>query len=315
MQQILARNSVKWGHGLCWEGMDHPEHPRAFNLLVSTQTTRQKHHGVLICLVPKQCHDNPTRSAAKLQYFLSLWTHSLGNLPSGAHGTLSWDHSMPTRSLTECRRGAKENITLNVWLDLMTWLLACWLHLNISVYKERKCIFVPNGKRKAIIRCHLCQSSLLSVMEAGHLAESEEVTWSESHSVVSDSLRPRGLYSPWNSPGQNTGVGSLSLPGDLLYPGIEPTFPALQADSLPAEPQGKPKNSGVGSLSLLQRIFPIQESNRGLLHCRWTLCIAEILCIAGRVSCTAGGVSCIAEREHNFKWCISLRTSSEGSIL
>ena len=34
---------------------------------------------------------------------------------------------------------------------------------------------------------------------------------SESRSVVSDSLRRRGLYSPWNSPGQNTGVGSLSL--------------------------------------------------------------------------------------------------------
>ena len=34
---------------------------------------------------------------------------------------------------------------------------------------------------------------------------------SESHSVMSDSLRPHGLYSPWNSPGYNTGVGSLSL--------------------------------------------------------------------------------------------------------
>ena len=34
---------------------------------------------------------------------------------------------------------------------------------------------------------------------------------SESRSVVSDSLRPHGLYSPWNSPGQNAGVGSLSL--------------------------------------------------------------------------------------------------------
>ena len=34
---------------------------------------------------------------------------------------------------------------------------------------------------------------------------------SESHSVVSDSLWPDGLYSPWNSPGQNTGVGSLSF--------------------------------------------------------------------------------------------------------
>ena len=41
-----------------------------------------------------------------------------------------------------------------------------------------------------------------------------------------------------------------------------------QADSLPAEPPGKPKNTGVGSLSLLQRIFPTQESNWSLLHCR-----------------------------------------------
>ena len=46
----------------------------------------------------------------------------------------------------------------------------------------------------------------------------------------------------------------------------------LWADSLPAEPQGKPKNTGVGSLSLLQGIFPTQGSNPGLLHCRQILC-------------------------------------------
>ena len=95
---------------------------------------------------------------------------------------------------------------------------------------------------------------------------------SESHSVMSDSLRPHGLYSPWNSPGQDTGVDSLSLlQGNLPNPGIEPRSPTLQADSLPAEPQGKPKNTGVDSLSLLQRIFPTQESNQGLLHSRWIL--------------------------------------------
>ena len=44
--------------------------------------------------------------------------------------------------------------------------------------------------------------------------------------------------------------------------------PTLQADSLPAEPQGKPKNTGEGSLSLLQQIFPTQELNQDLLHCR-----------------------------------------------
>ena len=52
---------------------------------------------------------------------------------------------------------------------------------------------------------------------------------SENHSVMSDSLRPHGLNSPWNSSGQNIGMNSLSL---------------------------------------LQGIFPAQGSNCGLLHCR-----------------------------------------------
>ena len=55
---------------------------------------------------------------------------------------------------------------------------------------------------------------------------------------------------------------------NLPNPGIEPRSPTLWADSLPAEPQGKPKNTRVGSLSLLQQIFLTQESNWGLLHCR-----------------------------------------------
>ena len=76
-------------------------------------------------------------------------------------------------------------------------------------------------------------------------------------------------YSPWNSTGPEYRTGQLiHSPGDLPNPGIKPRSPALQADSLPAEPQGKPKNTGVGSLSLLQRIVPTQELNQGLLHCR-----------------------------------------------
>ena len=56
--------------------------------------------------------------------------------------------------------------------------------------------------------------------------------------------------------------------GDLPNPGIEPRSPASLADSLPSEPPGKPKNTGVGSLSCLQGIFPTQELNQGLLHCK-----------------------------------------------
>ena len=86
--------------------------------------------------------------------------------------------------------------------------------------------------------------------------------------MVSDSWRPHGLYSSWNSPGQHTGVDRLPSPGDLPNPGIKRRSPALQADSLPAESQGKHKNTGAGNLSLLQWIFPTKELNQGHLHCR-----------------------------------------------
>ena len=123
---------------------------------------------------------------------------------------------------------------------------------------------------------------------AGPQRQVSETDWtccsrgeSESPSVMSGSLPPHGLYSPWTSPGQNTGVGSLSLlqgifqtqglnsglphcgwilhqlshretqeywsgqllssPEDLPNPGIKPGSPALQVDSLPNELSGKPR--------------------------------------------------------------------------
>ena len=94
--------------------------------------------------------------------------------------------------------------------------------------------------------------------------------WSE---VKVPQLCPTLCHSRGISLGQNTGMGSLiPSPGDLPNPGIEPRSPTLKVDSLPAEPQGKSKNTGVFSLSLLQRIFPTQKSqlNQGLLHCRCT---------------------------------------------
>ena len=63
------------------------------------------------------------------------------------------------------------------------------------------------------------------------------------------------------------GIAQL-LQGIFPAQGSNPGLPTLQADSLPAEPQEKPKNTGVGSLSLPQRIFPTQELNQGF---RWIL--------------------------------------------
>ena len=88
--------------------------------------------------------------------------------------------------------------------------------------------------------------------------------------VTQSCLTPRTIQSmEFSRPECWSGYPSPS-PGDLPNPGIEPKSPALQTDSLPAEPQGRPKKTGVGSLSLFQGILPIQELNQGLLHCRRT---------------------------------------------
>ena len=95
-----------------------------------------------------------------------------------------------------------------------------------------------------------------------------------SHSVVSDFLQPHGLqparlFYPWGFFRQEY-WSELPCPplGDRPNPRIKPKSSALQIDSLPAESPGKPKNTGVGCLSLLQGIFPIQELNQNLPHCR-----------------------------------------------
>ena len=77
----------------------------------------------------------------------------------------------------------------------------------------------------------------------------------------------RLLY-PWNSLRQILEWVATPFSRESSKPRIEPRFPTLWADSLSAELQGKPKNSGMGSLSLLQWTFPTQELNQGLLHCR-----------------------------------------------
>ena len=99
-----------------------------------------------------------------------------------------------------------------------------------------------------------------------------------SRSVVSDFLRPHGLQQstrllcPWGFSSQENWSGfPCPPPGDLPNPQIDPRCPALQVDSLPSEPPGKPKNIGMGSLSLLQGIFLTQGSSWGLLHCRQIL--------------------------------------------
>ena len=69
------------------------------------------------------------------------------------------------------------------------------------------------------------------------------IKWSESEScsVVVNSLQPHGLYNTWNSPGQNTGVGNLSLlQGTRPTQGSNPDLPQLQTDLYQLSHQGSP---------------------------------------------------------------------------
>ena len=96
---------------------------------------------------------------------------------------------------------------------------------GIALAKERDTSF--------LLRSHkVTHPSQASPHPMTYQSSMTEVKWSESRSVMSNSLQHHGLYNPWNSPGQNTGVGSCSL---------------------------------------LQGIFPTQGSNPGLPHCRWIL--------------------------------------------
>ena len=93
--------------------------------------------------------------------------------------------------------------------------------------------------------------------------------WSESRSVVSNSLQPHGLCSPWNSSGQNTGVGSLSLLQEI-FPTQEsnPGLPHCRWILYQLSHKGSPRILEWVSQSLLQWIFRTQELNWGLLHCK-----------------------------------------------
>ena len=99
---------------------------------------------------------------------------------------------------------------------------------------------------KGVIKAVYCYPAYLTYMQS-------EVKWSESHSVVSNSLQSLGLYSSWNSPYHNTEVGSLSI---------------------------------------LLRILPTQGSNPGLPHYRWILYQLSHkrspICIVHHVKCQDG---------------------------
>ena len=107
-----------------------------------------------------------------------------------------------------------------------------WVYLSFSPLIFTSLLFTAICNKLHFSQVIPCYFEVLPwVRDEGEVAVSMKVK-SESGSIVSNSLRPHGLYSLWNSLGQNTRVGSLSF---------------------------------------LQGICPTQGSNPGLLHCRQIL--------------------------------------------
>ena len=105
----------------------------------------------------------------------------------------------------------------------------------------------------------------ISFVNSHHLTELQrfcscEESESDSLSVLSNSLRPRGLYSPWNSPGQNTGVGSLSLhQGIFPTQGLNPGLPLCGQILYQLSHKGSPEDVDTG------------DWTQGLMHAKHAL--------------------------------------------
>ena len=82
---------------------------------------------------------------------------------------------------------------------------------------------IAGSRRSSISKCFLRTLCTVFLQWLHQFPFSSTVRECESHSVTPDSLQPCGLYSPWNPPGQNTGVGSRSLlQGILSTQGLNP---------------------------------------------------------------------------------------------
>ena len=120
-------------------------------------------------------------------------------------------------------------ICSHVQLCATLWTVATQAPLSKGFFRQEYWSELPCFPPGDLPDPGITPASLMSPALAGEFFTTSVIWESESHSVRSDCLWLHELYSPWNSPGQNTGLGSLSL---------------------------------------LQGIFPAQESNPGLLHCR-----------------------------------------------
>ena len=134
------------------------------------------------------------------------------------------------------------------------WALKNWCFRIVVLEKTLESPFVSKEIKPVSHKCCVCL-----------VTQSCPTLWPQG-------LQPTRLLCPWGFSRKEYWSGlPCPPPGDLCNPGIEPKATALQRESSLSKPPGKPKNTGLSSLSLLQGTFQTQKSNQGLLHCRMML--------------------------------------------
>ena len=114
-----------------------------------------------------------------------------------------------------------------------------WYHSNGRKWRGTNSLLMKVKEESEKVGSKLSIQEI-KIMASSHIT-SWQMKWSESHSVMSNSLWPHGLYSPWNPPGQNTGVGSLSLlQGITPTQGSNPVLPHCKQTLYHLSHQGTP---------------------------------------------------------------------------
>ena len=126
-----------------------------------------------------------------------------------------------------------------VWLFVTLWTVTCQALLSLGFSRQEHWSGLPCPPPGDLTDPEIEPSSLMSpALAGGFFTTSATLEWSESYSVTSDSLWPQGLYSPWNSPGWNTGVGSHFL----LNLAIKPRSPTFQVSLFASWATGEAQN-------------------------------------------------------------------------
>ena len=158
-----------------------------------------------------------------------------------------------------------------VWVFVILWTIAHQAPLSLGFSKN-----TAVGCHALLQRKMPRDQTQVSCIAGGFFTTSKPLNNSKWKWKLLSSIRlfmtPWTLYSPWNSPGQNTGVSSLSLlQGIFLTQGSNPGLPHCRQILYQLSHKGSPRILEWVAFPFSSRSSWPRNQTQGLLHCRWIL--------------------------------------------